>query len=59
VLFRSERFKNTGEIELEGINLLIGIILRYSATPPWTVTHKVKPYFKDILKGLLSQHHML
>jgi len=54
-----QRFENSGEIELGGINLLIGIILKYSATPPMTVTHKVKPYFRDILKDLLSQYSMI
>jgi len=53
------KFNETGEAELTEINLLMGIILRYSATPPLTVTHKVKPYFKDILRDLLSQYHMI
>lgn len=51
-----EKFKKTGELDLSEINLLVGLIMRYSAIPPFSVTHKVKPYFKDILKDILSRH---
>jgi len=43
-------------VVLNGTKLLVGLLLRYSAIPPFTVTHKVKPYFRDILVNLLRQY---
>ena len=41
---------NVGEF-----NLLLGLLVEYFKPPPMSATHKIKPYFKDILMGLLEQ----
>ena len=46
---------NRGEgASVSEFNLLLGLLVEYF-TPPMSATHKIKPYFKDILMGLLEQ----
>lgn len=35
-------------------NLMLGLLVEYF-TPPMSATHKIKPYFKDVLMGLLER----
>jgi hypothetical protein len=49
------KFEKGEDILLDDFQLIAGLLLRYNATPPMTVTHKIKPYFKDILSDLLRQ----
>jgi hypothetical protein len=49
------KFEKGEDILLDDFQLIMGFLLRYNATPPMTVTHKIKPYFKDILRDLLRQ----
>ena len=47
---------NRGEGASVGeFNLLLGLLVEYFKPPPMSATHKIKPYFKDILMGLLEQ----
>ncbi len=43
-------------VDLKSGMLLVGLLLKYSAVPPFTVTHKVKPYFQPILFDLLGEY---
>lgn len=46
---------NRGEgASVSEFNLLLGLLVEYF-TPPMSATHKIKPYFKDILMGLLEE----
>lgn len=46
---------NRGEGATVGeFNLMLGLLVEYF-TPPMSATHKIKPYFKDILIGLLEE----
>jgi hypothetical protein len=46
---------NSGEGATVGdSNLMLGLLVEYF-TPPMSATHKIKPYFKDVLMGLLEQ----
>ena len=46
---------NRGEgANVDGFNLMLGLLVEYF-TPPMSATHKIKPYFKDILMGLLEE----
>ena len=51
---------NRGEgANVDEFNLMLGLLVEYF-TPPMSATHKIKPYFKDILMGLLEEfrsHH--
>ncbi|MEK6733337.1 MAG: hypothetical protein AABY55_06885 [Candidatus Omnitrophota bacterium] len=40
---------------LDEFSLLTGLLIMYFTHPPMSVTHKIKPYFKDILISLLEQ----
>jgi hypothetical protein len=51
----SEKIRNGEEVEVNEHNLLIGLLLEYFTPPPLTVTHKMKPYFKDVLVWLLKE----
>jgi len=47
---------NRGEgARLGDFNLLLGLLVEYFTPPPMSATHKIKPYFKDILLDLLEQ----
>lgn len=50
-----EKFKNKELLQADEFNLLKGLLVCYFSTPPFTVTHKVKPYFKSVLEDLLMQ----
>ena len=46
---------NSGEgVTVGDFNLMLGLLVEYF-TPPMSATHKIKPYFKDILMGLLEE----
>ena len=46
---------NRGEDATVGeFNLMLGLLVEYF-TPPMSATHKIKPYFKDVLMGLLEE----
>jgi hypothetical protein len=46
---------NRGEgATVSEFNLLLGLLVEYFTPPPMSATHKIKPYFKDILMGLLE-----
>jgi hypothetical protein len=47
---------NRGEgATVSDFNLLLGLLVEYFTPPPMSATHKIKPYFKDILTGLLEE----
>jgi len=46
---------NRGEgATVSEFDLLLGLLVEYF-TPPMSATHKIKPYFKDVLMGLLER----
>lgn len=50
-----QRLKNNEEIGVSEYNLTVGLLLEYFTPPPLTVTHKIKPYFKDVLGWVLKE----
>lgn len=48
------RFNRGEGANVNEFNLMIGLLVEYF-TPPMSATHKIKPYFKDILLGLLEE----
>jgi len=44
------RIRRKEGINVTEFNLAVGLLLRYFGTPPLTVTHKIKPYFRDVLR---------
>ncbi len=47
---------NRGEgANVSDFDLLLGLLVEYFIPPPMSATHKIKPYFKDILMGLLEE----
>lgn len=38
------------------MSIVYSRVLRYSACPPLTATHRIKPYLKEILSDLLRQY---
>jgi hypothetical protein len=49
------KLKNKESLQADEFSLLKGLLVCYFSTPPFTVTHKVKPYFKMVLEDLLMQ----
>jgi hypothetical protein len=47
------KMENGEGIELSEVQLSMGLLLRYNATPPMTATHEIKPYFAPVLRDLL------
>ena len=46
---------NRGEgASVSEFDLLLGLLVEYF-TPPMSATHKIKPYFRDVLMGLLEE----
>ena len=46
---------NRGEgANVDEFNLMLGLLVEYFTPPPMSATHKIKPYFKDILMRLLE-----
>lgn len=50
-----ERLRNNEEIRVSEYNLVVGLLLEYFAPPPMTATHKIKPYFKEVLEWVLEE----
>ncbi len=47
---------NRGEgASVSDFDILLGLLVEYFTPPPMSATHKIKPYFKDILMGLLEE----
>lgn len=51
----SLRLRRRERISINRFHLLLGLLVEYFTPPPMSVTHKIKPYFKDILIDLLEQ----
>jgi len=47
--------RNKEEVGVSEYNLTVGLLLEYFTPPPLTATHKIKPYFKDVLVWALKK----
>jgi hypothetical protein len=53
-----ERLRNNEEIGANEYSLAVGLLLEYFTPPPLTITHKLKPYFKEVLEWILKENAM-
>lgn len=51
-----KRLRNNEEIGMNEYSLTVGLLLEYFAPPPLTATHKLKPYFKEVLEWILKEN---
>jgi len=52
---QAENLKNKIPFSVGTYELLVGLLIEYFSPPPMTATHKIKPYFNDILQDLLEE----
>ena len=51
-----KRLRNNEAIGANEYSLAVGLLLEYFTPPPLTVTHKIKPYFKEVLEWILKEN---
>ena len=51
----SVRLNRGGGANVDEFNLMLGLLVEYFTPPPMSATHKIKPYFKDIIMELLEE----
>lgn len=51
----SSKLNRGEEAAMGDFDLLLGLLVEYFTPPPMSATHKIKPYFKDILLSLLKE----
>ena len=55
----SSRLEHGEAFDVGEFNLLLGLLVEYFTPPPMSATHKIKPYFKDVLTELLEQFRFM